>query len=133
MYSGSSRFLLVLLLLLPAYAGDQEEPCVIRRGPPCITLDDPRLKDKSCRFEEEACITLQWDEYGGDTIIEAAVVKVTPTCWDTESAAVYEKRGRAYLDTMQTLPITVTVETLPCAKKGFVDVQITKSRKGIAP
>ena len=121
---------LLLLLLAPAYAGDQQEPCVIPKGPPCIPLDDPRLHDEHCRFEQEACIALQWDEYSGDTIVEAAVVKVTPTCGKAESAADFEKRGRDYLDTLQTIPIEVTVETQPCAKKGFVDVQITKSRKG---
>ena len=105
---------------------------MIPAGPPCVTLDDPRLKDKSCRFAEEACITLQWDEYGGDTIVEEAVVKVTPTCGNDASASSFEKRGRAYLESLQTIPITVTVATLPCEKKGFVDVQITKSKKGSA-
>ena len=132
MYSGLSRTLLLLVLLVPAHAGDQEA-CVIPAGPPCIPLSDPRLKDPTCHFEVGACISLQWDEYGGDTIIEAASVKVTPTCWDTESAAELEKRGRNYLDGLQTMPITVIVETLPCAKKGFVDVQITKFRKEHVP
>ena len=132
MYSGSSRLLFLLLLLLPAYAGDQEE-CVIRRGPPCITLDDPRLKDKSCRFEEEACITLQWDEYGGDTIIEAAEIRVTPSCSSPSTADAFEQKGRNYLESLQTLPIEIAVVKEPCASKGFVDVKITRTRRGTPP
>ena len=129
-----SVLLTVLLLLLPAYGGDQEAPCVIPRGPPCIPLSELRekLDQGHCTFEEEACITLQWEEYGDDTIAEDAVVKVTPTCGNDSSAATFENRGRDYLAGLQTIPITVTVETLPCVKKGFVDVQITKSRKGSA-
>jgi hypothetical protein len=132
MNSGLSRILLLVILLLPAYAGDQEE-CVIPAGPPCIPLGDPRLKDPTCRFEVGACISLQWDEYGGDLIIEAAEIRVTPSCSSPSTADAFEQKGRNYLESLQTLPIEIAVVKEPCASKGFVDVKITRTRRGTPP
>lgn len=116
--------IIALMTLTTAEAGDPE-PCVIPKGPPCLTLDDPRLW-QGCHFETGACFALHWDEYVGSEAIEAAEIVVTPTCGKPDTAAKLERQGRDHLAAMQTLPIEVVVTTMPCVDRGFVDVKVTK-------
>lgn len=126
------RSILLPLMLVPiaVLADDEDVPCVIPRGPPCITPDDPRLKDPACRLDEDACISIQWDEYSGNTIIEQADIFVTPACGRMDSTPTLEKKGRAYLESLQTIPFEVRVIENPCKAKGFVDIKVTKFRTG---
>lgn len=117
--------LLFCLLVLPAHTG-ADEPCVIPAGP-CVPLSDPRLDDPTCTFEVGSCISLNWEEYGEAGVIRKANVAVTPSCTDSSSAAKLEEMGRAFLATVQTIPMTITVSTRPCTAKGSVDVQILET------
>lgn len=118
---------LLLLLLAPAQGGEAEPPCVIPKGPPCLSMRELRekLEQGSCVFEEESCITLQWDEYG-KVVIKKAEIVLAPVCGDAKSAATFEAKGRAYIETLQTIPVEVTVVTKDCTTKGSVDVRVTE-------
>lgn len=125
--------LLLLLLLVPAQ-GSEQAACVVPKGPPCLTMSElrERLDQGHCTFEEGACIVLQWDEYRGDTIIQAAEIIVSPSCKKPETAVELEQKGRTYLESLQSIPIEITVTRKDCVAKGVVDVKITKSEKADA-
>jgi len=76
------------VLAVPVFA-DRPEPCVISAGP-CVPISDPRLLNSDCRFETGACISLRWDEYEGNQIIQSAEIHVTPRCGSKEAALKLE-------------------------------------------
>lgn len=127
-----SRFplLLLLLLLVPAH-GDEPEAgvaCVVPKGPPCLTLTELHdlIDGKHCTFEEGACFTFEWDEYGKAIIVEAEI-HVTPSCSSPTATAAFEQKGRDYLASLQSIPMDIKVIVEKCAVKGFVDVKVTKT------
>ena len=123
------RVLLVaLLLFIPAHAEDAPPPCIIPKGPPCLTMQELReqLAKGHCTFEVGSCISLQWDDYG-KSVVRTADVLVKPACSDPKSAERLEAKGRAYLEGLQSIPIDITLISLDCANKGTVDVRITET------
>lgn len=123
--AGLACEVILIALFLSASLGD--EPCVIPPGPPCISVSDSRLKDPSCVFSVGSCISLRWDEYAGQSIVEEALIIVSPTCGDSSSSLRLERKGRDYILAMQSVPVSIRSEIRSCSKIGFVDVEIVRS------
>lgn len=117
--------MILLAFVLSAPMGN--DACVIPPGPPCVSISDQRLMDPLCVFSVGSCISLNWDEYSSNSIVEEVLIVISPKCGDSSSALRLDRIARNYISEMQTIPVFYQSEFISCSSNGFVNVKILRS------
>jgi hypothetical protein len=115
--------LLVGLLLLPSAKGaDEENLSEKETSCPLISKFNPELEG----LKEGQCFLFQWEEYG-QTSIKRAELLIVPLCGDQSSAARLEQKGRAYIASLQSIPIEVSLTLKECRAKSTLDLRVIET------